>query len=344
MAIRRSWSFPILVALAGAFVSGCSSGPESVALDTGDMSVNGAARPYSGNLEYVGSTWPSNTFSDVNFLFYWNQVTPEEASLWSEAEPRLDEMEWDDLDDAVRIAQVTGAPARMHSLIASGSEPEWIAGMEAEQQLEQIDEWFAALAERYPEIAFVDVVDDPLGEAPVYAEALGGEGATGYDWVVRSMEIARERFPSSSLAVNQADILYGSQLDVYIDLLCLLIDRDLIDGIGVKAHNLEAGDLRRIQGSLDALGTLGLPVYITEFDVDMISDRDQERRIAELFPLFANHRAVSGITFWGYREGRLRRTNSYLMRADGSHRPALDWLIAYAGLPLPFVPHAQEDL
>ena len=62
----------------------------------------------------------------------------------------------------------------------------------------------AALAARYPDVDFVDVVNEPLHAVPSYAAALGGAGATGYDWVLTAFEMAREHFPGAELHVLQA--------------------------------------------------------------------------------------------------------------------------------------------
>ena len=327
----------LIVVAAFLAIVGCASSPSADIAPQARALVR-TTEPYAGSLEYVGNIWPSNTFSDANFLFYWNQVTPEEASFWSEAEPDQDDWEWDDLDDAVRIGQVAGAYVRIHGLLRAESEPDWLADLDEEEQREEIDEWFTLLAERYPVLDFVDVVSDPFGPKPEISLALGGTGSTGYDWIISAYELARQRFPASALGLSQSGVIFGGGLDDYLELLNVLQSRGLVDAISVTADSMEAGELAAVSRSLDRLGATGLPVYVTEFAVDIVDDRDHADRTAELVSLFANHPAVRGITFWGYREGRLERRNAYLMRADGSHRPTFDWLVEYFGLPLP----AQE--
>jgi len=51
----------------------------------------------------------------------------------------------------------------------------------------------------------------------------------------------------------------------------------------------------------------------------------------EQFPVFFDHSAVAGITFWGYVVGATWRDNTGLIYDDGSQRPAMTWLMDYLG-------------
>jgi hypothetical protein len=79
----------------------------------------------------------------------------------------------------------------------------------------------------------------------------------------------------------------------------------------------------------DRLGKLGLPIYVSEFDVNIANDDAQLRRYKALFPVIWQSPAVAGVTLWGYKQYHTWRRNAYLLRADGSERPALVWLREY---------------
>ncbi|HYC85017.1 MAG TPA: T9SS type A sorting domain-containing protein, partial [Chryseosolibacter sp.] len=49
----------------------------------------------------------------------------------------------------------------------------------------------------------------------------------------------------------------------------------------------------------------------------------------DIFPILWLHHGVHGITLWGYRQGEIWRTNAYLIRSNGTERPALSWLKTY---------------
>jgi endo-1,4-beta-xylanase len=86
---------------------------------------------------------------------------------------------------------------------------------------------------------------------------------------------------------------------------------------------------------LDKLTATGLPIYITEFDLGNLSnsgtpnDNQQLQLYMKVFPILWQHPGVKGITIWGYKEGLVWQTTTYLVRADGTARPALLWLASY---------------
>lgn len=92
--------------------------------------------------------------------------------------------------------------------------------------------------------------------------------------------------------------------------------------------------------NLDALAATGLPIYVTEFDLDGPTDAQQLADYKRVFPVFWDHPAVHGITLWGFRPGLWRdKEAAYLIRADRTERPALAWLrdyvAAHPGAPAP---------
>jgi len=65
-------------------------------------------------------------------------------------EATRDQMNWTALDEAYDFAKANGIPFKLHTLVWGTQQPGWIAGLSTEEQLEEIDEWMAALAARYP--------------------------------------------------------------------------------------------------------------------------------------------------------------------------------------------------
>lgn len=283
-----------------------------------------------------------------NFLAYFNQVTPENAGKWGAVEAQRDVMNWAGLDAAYDFAKQNGLPFKLHTLIWGNQQPAWIETLPPEEQLAEIEEWFAAVAERYPDLDQIEVVNEPLHDPPTqagngggnYAEALGGAGATGWDWILTSFRMAREHFPTSELLLNEFSVINSAaDLQRYIEIVELLQAEDLIDGVGEQGHAFTTrGDTAMMARSLDALAELGLPLYITELDIDGPTDAIQLADYQRLFPLFWEHPAVAGITLWGYLPGHWRTAQgAFLALADGSERPALVWLREYLGNP-PIVP------
>jgi endo-1,4-beta-xylanase len=261
---------------------------------------------------------------------HFNQITPGNAGKWGSVESVRDEMNWSDLDTAYQFAKDNGYPFKLHTLIWGSQQPNWVADLSVDEQLEELDEWMGALAERYPDLDLIDVVNEPLHAPPVYKEALGGDGDTGWDWVVTAFEMAREHFPNSELILNDYNIVVLAQFTYdYLTVINVLQTRGLIDGIGVQAHFLERAEIDEVTANLEVLAATGLPIYVSELDVNLANDAHQANRMRDLVTVFLDNPSVLGITHWGHLEGFMWRENAFLIREDGTSRPALDWLDCY---------------
>ena len=156
--------------------------------------------------------------------------------------------------------------------------------------------------------------------------------------MITAFELARKYLPNAKLLINDYGIINSNAAtDTYLQIINLLNDRGLIDGIGVQGHRFEFenADTNVLKANLTKLGATGLPVYISEFDLGNINDAGdpddavQLQLYKKIFPVLWLHPAVKGITLWGYLEGQMWQTTCYLTRNDGSGRPAMDWLENY---------------
>lgn len=294
----------------------------------------------TGHPKFLGSAY-SNAQAP-NFGAYWNQVTPENAGKWGSVESTRDVMNWGAMDAAYNFAKTNGFPIRYHILIWGNQQPVWIETLPPGEQLEEIEEWFAAVAARYPDIDYLEVVNEPLHDPPAgpgngnYIDALGGSNdlyGTGWDWIIKSFELARQYFPDSTkLMINDYSIVNDNNATTtYLTIINLLKDRGLIDVIGVQGHAFSTrGPVGTMINNLTRLGNTGLPVQICEMDIDGPTDEVQLQDYQRIFSAFWEHPAVEGITLWGWRPGLWRHDQgAYLIDLDGSERPALIWLRDY---------------
>jgi GH35 family endo-1,4-beta-xylanase len=299
-----------------------------------DISGNSTTSNSKSVLSAIGNKF-FGTAADVavdysKLLTYFNQVTPGNAGKWGTVEATRDVMDWTNLDTAYQFAQSNGLPFKLHTLIWGSQQPSWLTALTPAEQLVEIEQWMAAAAARYPNVALVDVVNEPLHAVPAYKEALGGNGTTGWDWVLKSFELARKYFPNAELLVNDYNVeAMESWATDYLQIINLLKGKGLVDGIGLQAHFLERVELSVIAANLDRYAATGLPIYVSELDVNFANDSRQAQRMRDLFTLFWNHPSVVGVTHWGYLQGSMWRTDSYLLRSDGSARPAMDWLTCF---------------
>jgi len=269
------------------------------------------------------------------FHEYWNQVTPENAGKWGSVEGGLDSYNWSPLDNLYNYAEDNDFPFRLHVLVWGKQQPGWVASLDSADQAAQVEEWIRLAGERYPDADYVEVVNEPIERSPwdyypEYYEALGGEGDTGWDWVIWAFEKAREYFPDAQLLLNEYELLGGAKsITRFNNIVSSLKERNLIDGICAQGHFLESDNINSISNRLTQLAENELPIQISEYDVNIADDQDQMETLQEQMTLFWEHPLVEGITFWGYIQGSMWRESGYLVRSDGSERPALQWLRAY---------------
>ena len=324
---------------------------------TTEIDTTGPLDPIAkGKKKWLGNVYSSSQFS--GFTEYWNQVTPENAGKWGSVEATRDQMNWTQLDAAYALAKDNGFPFRFHVLVWGNQQPAWMKGLSAEEQLAEITEWFEAVADRYPDIDYLEVVNEPLHDPPTdqtndsgsggYIEALGGEGISGWDWVIKAFEMAREIFPEDTkLMINDYNIVNDQNAaEEYVELIKLLQDRRLIDRVGVQAHAFSNGSnltSSSITGEsqraiLDYIyNETELNIIATEMDIDgnpSLSDGSSQQfqleKYQEIFPAYWSHPAVEGITLWGWRPGLWRNDKeAFIVNENGDHRLAMDWLRAY---------------
>ena len=289
-----------------------------------------------GKEKFLGSIHSATQIQD--FEQYWNQVTPENAGKWGSVESTRDVYNFTQLDAAYDFAKQNGFPFRYHVLLWGNQQPSWIESLDPEEQLEEIEEWMDTVAARYPDIDYLEVINEPLHDPPSgsgngnYLQALGGTGTTGYDWIVTGFRIAKERFPNVPLMINDYNILNNpTDANRYVTIINLLKEEGLIDIIGVQGHAFTTTtDNGTMQTVLDLLASTELPIMVTELDIDGPTSQEQLEEYQRIFPLLWEHPSVMGITLWGFRPGLWRNAQkAYLIDTDGSERPALIWLREY---------------
>ena len=186
----------------------------------------------------------------------------------------------------------------------------------------------------------IDVVNEAT---PSHQPAAFARNAFGNDWIIRSFQLARQYCPNAVLILNDYNVL-SWDTDAFIQLATPVVASGFVDALGEQAHGLESWSLNDIQTRLNRVAALGLPIYITEYDVARTNDQEQLSIMQTQFPLFYNHPSVEGITLWGYVVGvhlgewqrvdsKQRHTSSGDDVAEELHRPLNDRALLYGGAP-----------
>lgn len=309
------------------------------------FNARGQVKPIAeGQSKFLGCAWSNK--QSAGFAELWNQVTPENGGKWGSAEGTRNVMRWTEMDASYNLAKNNGIPFKQHTLIWGSQQPSWIGALDTTAQRQEIEQWFSLLAERYKNMEYIDVVNEPLHNAPNgmlpwgsstpnvdYAKALGGAGVTGWDWVIQSFRMARKYFPASKLIMNEYSVINSSaETQKYLQIINLLKAENLIDGIGEQAHafTTSGASASTMKSNLDALAATGIPIYLTEMDIDGATDLAQLKEMQRVFTVFWEHPGVKGITMWGFRPGMWRTDQgAYLVTPTGQDRPALTWMKAY---------------
>jgi endo-1,4-beta-xylanase len=286
-----------------------------------------------GTTKFVGNI-TTNGQVRSDFVRYWRQITPENEGKWGSVEPQRDVMNWAGMDRVRDYARANRIPYKAHTLIWGAQQPGWIGGLSQADQRAEVEEWIREFCNRYPDVALIDVVNEPPPHTtPVYMNAMGGAGASGYDWIVQAFKWARQYCPNAVLILNDYNnIEYSGDVQHTIDIVNRIRAAGApIDAIGAQAHAAFSFPTSTVKTNLDRLASTGLPVYITEYDINLANDTQQRDVMVSQFTMFYTHPSVKGITLWGYVSGSTWLQYSGLMSSSGAQRPAMTWLMNYLG-------------
>ena len=241
-----------VVALAATALAGAAMAPAAAH----------AQFPVYSKDKWLGSI---NEFTRPLFTQYFNQVTPENArQVGQSPRARPAPRRCAGASSTRRTTSPRPTASRSTSTCCCGatsSRRGW-RRCRAEEQLAEIKKWFAAVAARYPNIEWLQVVNEPTGRSAGrlgarrtpgnnfassgnYVQALGGANGTdgtGYDWILNAFRLAKQYFPNTKLMLN--DVQPSPGLDrrrrtQYLKIINILKRENLIDVIGLQAHAFE---------------------------------------------------------------------------------------------------------
>ena len=175
-----------------------------------------------------------------------------------------------------------------------------------------------------------DVVNEPYFNHDLLD--ILGDGA-----VVEWFEAVHAVDPAPSLVINETgDITGGGHaqaLDNLARLTELLQSRNApLGGLGFQAHfssNLTA--IQTVLDILDRFSAYGLPLRITEFDIDTRDELTQADYTRDLLTAWFSHPSTDNFTMWGFWEGAHWKPNGAMLRTNWAKKPNA---VAYANLVL----------
>ena len=298
------------------------------------FSSNANAQLSKNKDKFLGNITTSYNVDYGNEKYYtlWNQITCENETKWGSVEgSRRGSFNWNDA--AYNYAKNYNFPFKFHTLIWGSQYPSWMDNLSSSEQYSAIVEWFDEAKKHYPDLEIIDVVNEAIpGHAPApYKNALGGDGVTGYDWIIKAFELAYERWPNAILVYNDYNTFRWQKTE-FIDLVRTLRDAGApIDAYGCQSHDLTDMSFSDFKNAMTEIqNALKMPMYSTEYDIGTSNDSQQLQQYKDQIPYMWESEYCAGITLWGYIYGKTWTTdgNSGIIR-NGEDRPAMTWLRQY---------------
>ena len=219
-----------------------------------------------------------------------------------------------------------------------------------EQLLQRMHDHIMTVVGRYKgKIKVWDVVNEAIsdGGTNILRDSLW-EQIIGPDFIAKAFEYAHEADPKAILRYNDYSLENPAKRHKLITLIKSLQAQHVpVMAIGSQTHvSVSSPTFEQEDKALTELDTLGLPIHITEFDVNgaqggqrdtgadvasnaettqggLVSNADQRLATAysNLFRAFLKHKSVKVVTFWGVNDGVSWRANGRPLLFDANDQP-----------------------
>lgn len=320
-------------------LSGSGGAPGSGGANTGGSDTGGTGSGGASDLpKFVGNITTNNGIDANGLVFsdYWDQITPENAGKWGSVQGSITSARnWNTLTAIYDYAQSKGIIFKQHVFVWGAQQP---SGNITEADVKS---WMHEFCERFPNTPIIDVVNEPPPHTtPSYADAIGGGTNGSWQWIINSFIWAEEACPDSILILNDYNnIEYGDQNQHFIDIAKVVRDSGApMHAVGAQAHGLHGQYGASTQTMITLLNKLhddvGLPVYITEYDIGEANDQTQLTKYQEHLNFFLETEWIPGITLWGWINGATWIDSSGIVNGS-TPRPAMTWLMETLERPVP---------
>jgi endo-1,4-beta-xylanase len=271
-----------------------------------------------------------------DFTKYWDQFTPENAGKWGSVQGSgQGSFNWNTLDTFYKYCTDNNIIFKQHTFVWGSQQPSWTDSLTNSNGPTAVQNWMKTYCQRYPKVQIIDVVNEPPPHTtPKYANAIGGGTNSTWDWIANAFKWAREACPNAVLVLNDYnnDELSGDAQHT-IDIVKAIQKLGApIDAVGCQTHGASNAPATTLKTNIDKIASsTGLPVYITEYDINQADDAKQQKQYQDHFTMFMSNNNIKGVTVWGYIVGATWQTNTGIMNSDGTMRSAMSWLMGFLG-------------
>lgn len=277
-------------------------------VDANGVPVPGAVVSVSQQRHAFGLGTTINSFALPNpqyaaFLrdnFEWGVM--EFEAKWHETEQSPGNVNYSRADSIVEFAEANDITLRGHTLFWGVEQfvPSWVRALTGQPLRDAMDSRLASVMNHFRGTFEHWDVNNEMLHGGFYESRLPGIRPTMF-------QQARNLDPDVKLFVNDYEIISGGLAETYkTSIEELLAAGAPIDGIGVQGHFPAAPAIVSpvdVLQRLDVLGPLGLPVWVTEFDVQHPDPNARADQLESVYRAVFSHPAVDGILMWGFWAG-----------------------------------------
>ncbi|CAH1253936.1 Hypp1279 [Branchiostoma lanceolatum] len=243
--------------------------------------------------------FPANTkytdwfFDNFNWGVIGNKMKWKSVE-WVEGRP-----DWSEADPAIDMMESRGVPIRGHCLSWAVDDhvPNWLRNSPSADVQQKLFSRIDNAVSRYRgRVAHWDVNNEMLHGN--FFERKTGSRQIRYN-MFRSV---KENDPNVVPFLNDFQIINsGASTQAYVDQINELLDNGApVEGVGVQCHFPKRPDPVMIKSRLDKVATAGLPIWVTELDVNEPDVLERAAGLEDSLRVAFSHPAVEGIMLWGF--------------------------------------------
>jgi endo-1,4-beta-xylanase len=314
----------------------------------------------------------------------FNQISPENDLKWAliQPQPGADGYDFSGADAYVNFGLSNHMFIVGHTLVWHNQTPEWVfAGTNLpptddntptsgpgsmgrsyqgprasrDELLQRMHDHIATVVGRYKgKVRVWDVVNEAVadGGTNILRNSLW-EQIIGPDFIAKAFEYAHEADPDAILRYNDYGLEGSAKRKKFIALVKSLQAQGVpVGAIGTQTHvSVSSPTPQQLDEELTELETLGLPIHVTELDVNsaqrgqrstsgdvasntaatqggLVNDADERsaKQYANLFKVFLkHHQSVKVVTFWGANDAVSWRASGRPLLFNGDDQPKPDF-------------------
>ncbi len=162
-----------------------------------------------------------------------------------------------------------------------------------------------------------DVINEPYSEHTLM-------DLYGDQVMVEWYKAAKLADPGTRLFINDYGIVMDdNHAEHYMKTIRYLLDNGApLEGIGEQGHyGQQPPSIPKVLKTYDMLGSFGLPVMCTEFDIDSSDEEIQADFIRDYMTTLFSHPSCGGFLMWGFWEGAHWKPEAAMLSKDWKQKP-----------------------